>query len=129
METLETAEKLETWDGWVYCEGIGREFFPCIEELLEEEGDEHAELPEFAFVCSPIRMRVPTVADIVEQACEYLHEDASDNIAGDDELEEALRVFAQANEHVVSYEPDWKRAVRIPANETRAGEAQKGETP
>jgi len=112
-ERVEKAEKLEAWGGWVYLEGIGSEYFPSVEDLLDVLEDDGEETPEFAFICKPIQFHAPSAERIIEWACEDHYDEASERIKGEAPLSRALQEFERKNRHIVSYEPDYKRMVRL----------------
>lgn len=121
-ERYAKAEKLETWDGWVYCEGYGYQdgYFDSIDSLLEcldESADEEGFVrPTYAWCCEPdqiVRASFDSIIDSIEFA---EGQDASD-LEGVKELQAALDAFNKANESVVTYSADYKKAVAIPAAE------------
>jgi hypothetical protein len=117
---IAAAEKLDTWDGWVFWDGLGDNdgFFQHLDGLLEWwEDEEHAEgdeLPAYIFCCKTIPFRKADVDEVIERCTEDTFEDAADQIEGKDELALALEAFNTANVGLVSYEPDWKRMVKVP---------------
>jgi hypothetical protein len=116
---IEKAEKLESWEGWVYLEGYGYKegYFESMEDLLEyldEEEKETDPRPEWAFVCKTIPFKGPALNSIIESCCEEMYEDAEESLSGLGELEAAIREFSEANKRMVSYCPDYKRVARIP---------------
>jgi len=116
QETIEKAQKLESWDGWVYWEGIEGEYFDSIDDLLEAFEDNHChDIPEFVFTCKPIHFRAPDVEDLIAGCLDGHYEDAYDaiNKASYRQLSEALSKFEKDNSHIVSYEPDFTKMVRV----------------
>jgi hypothetical protein len=134
LEQMAAAEKLDTWDGWVYWEGFGSKdgFFYSLNDLLEWHADERhfrsdcPVLPEFVFCCKPIPFCKADIEDIIERCTEDSFEDAADQIEGRKELEAALEAFNAANVGLVSYEPDWKHAVRVAPPSAPGREGQPG---
>lgn len=119
-DQIAKAEKLESWDGWVYLDGYGYKegYFESLEDLLEYLDDDGTHpRPEWAFVCKTIPFKGPDIGNIIENCCEDMYEDAEDSLSGLDKLELAIKEFNEANKGMVSYYPDHKRAVRIPARE------------
>lgn len=120
------AETVADWDGWVYWDGHGTNdgFFESLDELLDwhaDEVDDHedaAPLPEFVFCCRTIPFRKVDVGDIKERCVEDSFDGAEAQLQGLTELAAALEAFNAANVLLVSYEPDWKRVVRVPLEVT-----------
>jgi len=118
---MDVAEKLDAYDGWVYCDGCGSNegFFPSVDDFAEWWQDEHGDddLPEFVWTCKPQRI-VPPADEIMDSLLTQWMENGwedmeSSDFAGLDELAAAVKAFSEANENVVSYWTDYKRAVRV----------------
>jgi hypothetical protein len=119
------AEKLETWEGWVCNEGPGggpqgdgyAESLDALEEYLQDavnDGELAIEdWPKYVFVCVPVGLRRIFSGDITQMATEESYEDAADNLEGEKELDAALDAFYEKNKDIVSYEIDYKRAVKV----------------
>ena len=114
-EQIERAKKLEAWDGLVYLEGFGSEYFSGIEELLQAAFDEDVELPEYVFICKPIPFKTPDIEGLISECLEGHYEDAYDAIDSKSytKLSIALDEFRMANQHIVSYEPDFTKMVLV----------------
>ena len=115
-EQIEKAEKLESWDDWVYLEGFSSEYFVSVGDLLDElENDGGVEIPEYVFVCKPIPFRTPDIEDLINNCLDGHYDDAYDNIAPKSyaALSDALDAFRLANRHIVSYEPDFTKMAQI----------------
>ena len=113
-EQIERAEKLDAWDGWVYLEGFYHEFFESVGALVDEiKNDGEVKTPEYVFICKPIQFHAPSVDRIIEWSCDDHYEDASEHIKGEVELSLALQRFEAANHHIISYEPDFTKMVRV----------------
>lgn len=110
------AEKLTSWDGWVYCEGTGDDgFSTSLQELLDECENEGVEIPDYVWACEANYFVKATVSDITAwlEGEAYADWDPS-TLNGLDELKAALDKFNEANAEVCSYAPDYTRAVIIP---------------
>lgn len=111
------AEKLDTWDGWVYWEGRGWKdgYFDSLEELHEwyDDQDEEfrPELPLWVFVCKKVPFDGLDVSRLIEMCTEDSFEDAAGRLSGIPELTTAIEAFNKANVGLVSYTPDFKYAV------------------
>lgn len=115
---FEKATKLDRWDGWVT---DGDRFWDSVEAYLDEEGDEIEEweretVPLYLWVAVPQQV-IPhlDVTDITEhwitdRGWEDCDLDAFEGVA---ELQGALDTFVSLNGHVVSYVPDYSRAVLL----------------
>lgn len=106
------------YDGWVY---DGNEFFPCVESLVEHIEDQHdgedpCSLPLYCWACTPER--------IIHDGSSLLHRlfdglegwdefDPSKDLDGIPALHAALNAFAETNKEVVTYNPDFTRAIII----------------
>jgi hypothetical protein len=116
-ERFEKAEKVADWDGFVYCEGFGREgFCESLDVIYEECDDEEKTVPEYAWTCTPNRFAVVTIDDIKDRIIDSgdCYEDFSVNdLNGLKELEAALDAFNESNSGVLSYQPDYKKAVLL----------------
>lgn len=118
---MAAAEKIDDWDGWVYCEGFGDSegFFPDLGEmrdwfddnLFEIEGD----FPEYVYICDEIPFTSKLdICDIIENIACDSYEDVEEHIDGTKELEQAIKDFEKRNESVVSFQPNYKKAVKVP---------------
>lgn len=115
---FEKAEKLTTWDGWVY---YGDKYFPSLEELFDHLAsvcDSEEDWPEYVWAARPTV--VIGKFDAWEICESYVSdngwEDMSENdLHGLPELQADLDRFTAANASVVSYLPDYKKAVLIAA--------------
>ena len=117
------AEKIKAkdYEGWIYCENMGYnegfcdidEFFDYLEydENFTDEDGKLTNLPEYVYACKEILFSAPDVGSIVEWACEDKWEDMSDHVGGEKELQLALDKFTEINKNLVSYEPDYTRAI------------------
>ncbi len=113
---LETAAKLETWDGWVcFDDADGDGFFPSIKALCEWLDNQGAEFPrpEFVFVCEPSHFHLD-LEMILEDELESHHETVKEGLSGYDDLRRAVDAFNALNQNLCTYYPDNARAVRVP---------------
>lgn len=122
-ERFEKAEKVTTWDGWVFCdEGFGYQdgYFESVEDLLDYLSDQNADFeeplltPEYCWTCEPRQFVAVDAEDIYERIenDEAAYEEFErGSLNGTDELEAALRAFEKANESIVSYHPDYSKAL------------------
>lgn len=115
QEAMAKADKLEAWDWWVYLEGAGKEYFENVGELLEELENDEQEIPEFVFICQPIHFKAPDIEDLIADCLSGHYDDAYDAINNESymQLESALEDFQRANSHIISYEPDYTKMVRV----------------
>jgi len=118
-DRFEKAEKLTDHDGWVYCDGIAHNngYFPSLAELiadLEDDEIDPKEWPEYAWTCAAIPFQTPCVDTIIENITSDMFEDAVEHINGREELKAALAAFGEANKSLITYTPDYRRAVLIP---------------
>jgi hypothetical protein len=122
-ERLAAAEKLDAWDGWVYWDAANHNdgYFNSLGQLLDwheeqvADGETAPPLPEFVFVCRATPACTLDADDLIERATEDAFEDAADQVQGREELAAACAAFNEANAGLLSYTPDFKRAVRVSA--------------
>jgi hypothetical protein len=116
-ERFAKAEKLTKWDGWVFCEGlgVGNGFFESIEDMISDIGEDGDEsLPEYVWACEANHFVCADVSDITERIADNAYEDFDvDDLGGLDELSAAIDKFNEVNKDVVSYEPDYTKAVLL----------------
>ena len=115
---FEKSEKVTDWDGWVYCEGLGNEYFEdlgLLKEYIEEEieNDKDFTRPKYVYATKRTLLSKVNIENIIESVCENSYKDAEDDLKGLDELQKALDDFNKANEHIVTYWPDCKKAILI----------------
>lgn len=88
----------------------------------DDREDQTGERPTYAW--ATVGYRIALEADgIVENACSDLHEEAYDNIAAEaiEELQAFLTAWCEKHgDGTTTYEPDYKRAVLVPAKEAPA---------
>jgi hypothetical protein len=119
-ERFQKAEKLESWDGWVYLEGAGYNegYFRSLGELVDFlEDDEREVWPEYIFICKEQPFPGADIDSIIENVTCEMYEDAADNLNGLEELEKAINAFNEANKNMITYYPDYKRMVKVPKKE------------
>ena len=97
-------------------EGWGRDGFVYddVVDVLAESVESPDDWPEFAFCCERHEFPEADVDEIVERCAESLYEDAYDDITVPKSLVEAIKEFNEVNKHLVSYDPDYKRKVKLP---------------
>ncbi len=115
---FEKAEKLVKWDSWVYLDGVGSDgFFESVShfsEIWECDHDENEEIPDYVWACKKIPFAAVDFDRIIERICEEAYEDFdSDSLKGVDELKAAVEKFNEANKDIVSYEPDYSKAILL----------------
>lgn len=118
-ERIAKAAKLEAWDGPVWWGNCGPQdgYFRDMDELLDyfEVHETPAEdRPEWVFCSRAIPFPGADAGRICERITEDMFEGASEQLEGVAELEAACRAFNAANAGLISYEPDYKRVVRVP---------------
>jgi hypothetical protein len=123
-ERIAKAEKLETWDGWVYNEGPGGgpnddyaasmdELVEYLENLLSDGDIDLADWPEYVFVCNVENCAI-SLREVLDNVAERMFEDWEDQLNGEGELQKAIDKFNEANKDLHSYSPDYKRVVKVP---------------
>jgi hypothetical protein len=127
IKRLDAAEKLDLWGGWVYAEGFGCNdgFFDSLGTMVEELEDNTPpeEWPEYAFICNEQPFGGIDLTSVLESCTDDMYEDAADDLKGVDELRAAIDRFNDINKELHSYQPDYKRAVRVPRGEARSNDS------
>ncbi len=113
QKLIEKAEKLTSWDGWVFLEGYGSKegYFPSLSELLESAEFDEVTLPSWVFVCTAQPFPDVSTDDIRCRVEEEGYDGIWDDVSGLKELEAALNAFKKQNVARVSYYPDYSRVV------------------
>lgn len=118
-ERMAKAERipLADYDGPVFVDGLGREFFEDIGALRDHLDDEHAEdwrahWPKAVWACTEQRI----VQGILDAALRNLSDAAyedwdADRLQGVEALGAACAAFEELNKEQVSWAPDFKRLV------------------
>lgn len=114
MMRIEKAEKLETWDGWVW---DGNRYFESLDDYvdyLECEGLAPEDWPEWVHVTSVSHPTI-NVDHVLQNVCEYGWEDMDeDSLKGVADLRAAVAAFNQANAGLDICNGDYMRVVRVP---------------
>lgn len=133
---FEAAEKVTDFDGWVYAEGLGgyRDgYFGSVGELMDHVSDERPDdeelskmtdeekeeipaLPAYAWTCDEIRfahLDIQSVLDLITDSGDAYEDFDSGDLKGVTELKAALDAFNKANSGIVSYFPNYERAVLL----------------
>lgn len=99
----------------LYSERYGYQegFFSEMDELLEYCEENDVDVPEYVWSTTKRGISI-SADDILEQACEELHEDARDRLVGEDELQKFLDEWCKKQAGAESYEVDYKYAIRVP---------------
>ena len=125
LERFEKADKVTTWDGWIYLDGYGYKdgYFESVADLEDYLADHPDSRPEYAWTCSENQFVSVDTDSLYEQIEERGYEDfGRGELNGTDELEAAIKIFEKANESIVSYEPDYSKALLLaPFNTPEAG--------
>lgn len=95
-------------DNYGYNEG----YFSDIDELIEYCGDNDIEVPKYVWSTTKIGLSIDA-GNIIESACEELHEDAYQNITNGKELQEFLDAWCAKQTGTDSYMVDYKYAIMI----------------
>lgn len=88
------------------------EFYSELESLIEAYNDEAmAILPKYVYGTSVTSINLD-VDNLIDDACEELHEDAKDNIVGYEKLKLAIDEFTKDNESATgTFMPDYSIAI------------------
>ena len=117
---LESANKVETWDSWVYSSQFGGEgegYFASLDEMVRQLSDSDLkpeEWPEYVHTAkaNPFALCIDSA---IESAIENSYDDLDPiDLDGMSELAAAVATFNAANAKLVHYEPDYRTAIRVP---------------
>jgi hypothetical protein len=111
INLMDNATIVENYDGPVYCDGIGDDYFRDVDEL-KDCLDQDADAPEFGFCCKATPIAV-SFDRIMEWLLEDAFDGAEDALKGVDELRSAVAAFNALNAGVCNWEADFSRKVRI----------------
>jgi hypothetical protein len=114
LARYEKAEKIkaDAWDGPVYADGIGQEWFENIDELFEY--CEESEQPEYVWASKNVGIPRADMEDITTNILDNMWEDADvDDLNGTEELQAALDAFNAANKSVVVWNVDYSKAILL----------------
>lgn len=114
-ERFDKAEKVEAWDGGAFW---GDDYFSSMDELCDRIVSDGDDWPKYVWAAEPrVVIDGLRVSDVVEhQMCDRGWEDMDmHDLHGVDELQAALDKFTEANKGVMSYEPNYKKAILMDA--------------
>lgn len=92
--------------------GYNEGYFSDIDELMEYCEDNDIEVPKYVWSTTKIGLSIDA-GNIIESACEELHEDAYQNITNEKELQEFLDAWCAKQTGTDSYMVDYKYAIMI----------------
>jgi hypothetical protein len=122
-ERFEAAQKLlaAEYDGPVYAEGVGPEWFETLDECLEYLADDELPALPYVWATKDIGVRKVDTGDVTESLIDNMWEDADESdLNGIAELAEALEAFNEANRSVNVWNVDYTRAIVGLAERTAA---------
>ena len=132
-QRFEKAEKVSEWEGWVYSDGLGYKngYFESVEDLEDYLEDQPSySRPEYVWTCeqqSFVSADAETIYEQIENDERAYEDFERGSLNGTDELEAALKAFTEANTGIVSYTPDYSKALLLPerpaTDETQSNEA------
>ncbi len=115
-EREEKAEKLESWDGWVFSDGGGGNngYFESVDDYMEYCMDDGDNRPDFVWAAKEIPFPKLESGRIFEDLAEKMnYDDAGDNFNGTQELAEAIDRFNAANVSNTLLDWDMRKMVRL----------------
>ncbi len=117
-ERFEKAEKVTEWDGPVYLEGLGGDDYVAnaadIEELLYNYGDDDRPRPEYVWTCHSVSFAQVDLNAVIENIAENSYDDWDESdLEGTEELGKAIGAFNEKNKGIVSWEPNYKKALLL----------------
>jgi hypothetical protein len=118
-DQMDAAEKVEDWGGPVV---HNDHYYESIDDLLESHDE--GTLPEFVWIAETEHFPLLDVADILENFCSDLYEDAEDNLEGVEDLTKAVAAFNEANAKNTYWLESGKRATRVPQTSVDPSKAE-----
>jgi hypothetical protein len=109
-ERFRKAEKVSSWDDWIYDDfggGYQDGFFESLEDALDYYASEDEEPPEFFFLTKEIPFKLD-FESVVRNVLEDHHEDAE--VEGLEEITKIVDAWVR-DQTLKSYEPDYKRVI------------------
>jgi hypothetical protein len=111
-QRFEKAEKLTEWDGHLFIDGFGSEYFDDIDAIVcDWECGDGDTPPAYAYACKKTPMVDRDSSDVVE--CIEGYEDWDGELNGVEELEEAIQKFNKANADKYLLEPDYSKVILL----------------
>ena len=92
--------------------GYNEGYFSDIDELIEYCEGNDIEVPKHVWSTAKTELSIDA-ENIIENACEELHEDARDNVTGEKELQDFLDVWCAKQTGTDTYTVDYKYAITI----------------
>lgn len=94
--------------------GYDEGYFTDLDELADYvNSEDEVEMPKYVWATYKIPLSIDA-DDIIENACSDLHENASDNIFYEEELQEILDKWCEKQSGVDTYYVDYKLAILVP---------------
>jgi hypothetical protein len=112
-ERFALAEKLTDWDGPVYLDDTGRNGFSDTLKSFLEGLPAGEPRPEYVWACNTIEFVRVSADDILENIGDDAYEDWDGEMNGVPEFQAACEAFNLANRKIVSWEPDYTKAVLL----------------
>lgn len=116
LDRFNSAEKIDKWDGWVYSDGHGYNdgYASTIEEIIDYCKDGGIDIPDYVWTCTEHRFAHICLDNILQNIEENGYEDFSaENLKGVKDLKIAIDNFNNINYDIISYEPNYKKALII----------------
>lgn len=123
QKRFENAEKTTSWDGWVYCQGVGSEYYSSLEEFLDVAGELEGEGEDsegilgkinYVWTCTPnqvVKIDIEDIKSLVADNSDTWDGFDPNNLDGLEELDRALQMFRETNKNVLSYYPNYKKVL------------------
>lgn len=117
-ERFEKAEKVTSWVEYIYSEGHGfnEGYFTDLGEFEDWWAscrDEEDERPAYVWTCEPHPFCQLDIDHIIENATQEAYEDWDGFTDGYDALKAAIEAFNTANAKLISWTPNYKKALLL----------------
>ena len=121
-DMFERSEKIDEreYDGWIYTESVqgpGEGFFEdlgALEAYLEEDGELEEVMPAYVWTCHPVafvQLNPDAVLEMILNSDDAYEDFDDSQIAGWNELRQAIVDFNKKNAHIQSWRPNFKKSI------------------
>ena len=108
QEKFDAAEKIQSWDGWVY---DGLSYYSSVDALA----DLADELPEYVWPCKGRPFVTNVMPAILQHIFKSYENDFNrKSLAGLPELEAAVKIFEARNSEHITHTPDFSKVLVLP---------------
>ncbi len=110
---FEQAEKIESYDGWIYAESLeshNEGFFESVDDMIEYCEDDKV-IPEYVYATKKIVWRGACIDNLLDSLDDF-YDEADEHIVDFEELETFITEWNK-KQNIVSYRPDYTKVILI----------------